>query len=688
MSRLPRAGAAAAVALAMLAAVFREQLAHGFGKVFGGDTDGRIAIALHEHWVGVLRGAWSWSRPPWFFPHAKTLAYNDGYLLHGLIYAPARLLGADPGLAANLTHAALLLLMFAGVALLARRQFGVSFAWSLFAGATACVANSWYGRLGHVQLLAFGPALLVAVLLMEALGRIAQGRLRAGLGYGAGAAVLFGALMLTSGYVAWMGALFGGLIMIAAALRGYRALLGWPLQNFAAVAAIGVLFILAASPAVWLYAAVLGGGAGGHPVWAIRELAPSPADLHRLGATNLMWGWADPPALGGEFRPGQNQPPGFTPMFAITALLAIGAALAGLRRRTPGAAGVAAVGVLSLVFVALATDFGSVWGWGAMLRLPGAAGMRDLSRIPVLAGAMLVGCVAWGLWRLAHRAPLVAGLVAVLILAEQANTRIHADYDPRADAARWAAAPPPPGCAAFVPSRPRQGMARNRIEGIYDHNTEAMFGATLTQLPTIAGFNSSLPPDWNFADPNGRHYDRRVRHYARAHGLAESLCGINLASMTWTGPGRPIDWLARPVPPVPYPGRIGIGQAGPQARDWLASGWSDPEPWGVWSEGAEAELILPLPPGWSGGGRVRLWLRGFAPRTGQRVVTLSAGEADQVVTLRHDADLLVELPFAEGQAVVDVTLDIPGPIRPVDIGMGGDSRSIGVGLLGVELVAP
>jgi len=580
MSGTARVVATALVAAATLAVLFRGQFAQGFGMVFGDFRDGRIAIALHEHWVGVLAGAWPWSRPPWFFPHVRTLAYNDGYLLHGLFYAPARLLGADPGLAANLSHAALFLTLFAGVALLARRQFGVSFAWSLFAAATACVANGWYGRLGHVQLLALGPALLLAVLAIEALRRIAQGRLRAALGFGAAAAIAFGALMLTSGYVAWLGALFGAVMLLVAALRARAALCAWPWRNFAAVAVIGILFVLAALPAVWLYAEVLGGGSG-HSALAIRELAPWPLDFRRVGPGNLLWGWADPAPVGGSGRAAQDQPAGFTPVFALTALLAIGAALFGLRRGTPGAGAVVAVGLGALLFMLAGTDFGRVWLWGAMLHLPGASGVRDLSRLLVLSAPLLAGCAAWGLWRLHRHAPLLAVALAGLILAEQASRDVHAVFDARADAARWAAAPPPPGCAAFVPARPQQGIAKTRIEAIYDHNTEAMLGATLTHLPTIAGFNSGVPADWDFADPNGRHYDRRIQRYAASYGLADRLCGIDLGAMAWTGPGAPIAWLPRPVPPLPFPGRVEIGTAGPVVLGWLVSGWSDTKSRGV-----------------------------------------------------------------------------------------------------------
>ena len=147
------------------------------------------------------------------------------------------------------------------------------------------------------------------------------------------------------------------------------------------------------------------------------------------------------------------------------------------------------------------------------------------------------------------------------------------------------------------------------------------------------------------------------------------------------------------MPPLESPRRSALAHhvhRPAQLGAWvlIRGSWYDPEGWGVWNDGSEAELAFALPPGWSGGGRLRLWLRGFAPLTGQREITLAIDGAAVPVTLRQGVEREVELPFAAGPGTISLSLSVPAPTRPVDAHIGEDRRQLGVALVALELLPP
>src|SRR5947209_1343025 len=117
-----RAAAAMAFVFAMLLAL-RGPVLSAFDRGFGDRADAIIAIAVNEHWRNVLSGIEAWNRTLYFYPHADTLGYNDGYFLSGVIYSAWRM-GADPFLADTLTAVTWKVLGFVAVWWLVRRTFG------------------------------------------------------------------------------------------------------------------------------------------------------------------------------------------------------------------------------------------------------------------------------------------------------------------------------------------------------------------------------------------------------------------------------------------------------------------------------------------------------------------------------------------------------------------------------------
>jgi hypothetical protein len=129
----------------------------------------------------------------------------------------------------------------------------------------------------------------------------------------------------------------------------------------------------------------------------------------------------------------------------------------------------------------------------------------------------------------------------------------------------------------------------------------------------------------------------------------------------------------------------------------LLGGWSTPEAWGTWTEGKNSHLILPLPPGAdSRPMRLSISAQGL----------LGKGHPSQTVTVSVNDVTVGQIRFDDAhnsgwrtlpvplsaltrgrQGIFDVSFKIEQPVRPADLGMGPDSRELGMGLIAMRLDA-
>ena len=152
--------------------------------------------------------------------------------------------------------------------------------------------------------------------------------------------------------------------------------------------------------------------------------------------------------------------------------------------------------------------------------------------------------------QLRRATPWAAAGFAAFLVAEQLTA------EPAAQLSRarqiqdlWHIPAPPAGCRSFyvvlartseeVPDK--AGSAIKALKpgegnGVYPHNVDAMLLAQIWRVPTINGFSTFNPPDWNFADSNLADYDARVRAYADQHGL-RGVCRLDVRqTQPWSRP--------------------------------------------------------------------------------------------------------------------------------------------------------
>jgi hypothetical protein len=522
----------AAMACAAMLFFYRFQIANGFTHAFGDHYDAMIEVAILQHWANVFAGHEAWGATQYFYPAARTLGYNDGYLVSGMIFSFARACGASPIAAAEFTHAAYKLAGFFGMYLLLGRRGGCGIRWALFGATLFTIADLTQQHANHGQLFTIAFAPFLVLLGWNAIEALRAGALARLWWQGAAFVLLFAAWFSTAFYLAWFFGLFC-LILSVVAVIGMggdqrRILRAAVTRGWRAVLAIVLIGGLAMVPFAAIYL-VKAGETGMHAYDVVRRGTLTPIELIYPGPANIVW---EPffALIRKMLIP--NLPLNPDDVFAMTPIvfgIAIAAILAARRGRLPQ----------SLWWIGLSI----VIAWVLMLRLwpeslwrivyaivPGAGAIRVVGRFQILLLVPVIFIVTIWLSRWPRRR--LAILLAGLALVEQTSATGRVDLDRREQQVMLAAVPKPPAdCQSFYVRASRlhvpPGSSGVGNDLIYAHNVDAMVLSEMLMLPTVNGFSTFNPPFWDFADPNGADYDRRALAYAMRFGL-RGLCRLDV----------------------------------------------------------------------------------------------------------------------------------------------------------------
>ena len=682
--RRARGLALGAASVLLIGWVFRYQIANGFTLLLSDVYDGLIEASIYEHWHRVLTGREHWNRTSYFFPIKDTLGYNDGFFLNGAIFTVFRLLRLDPLLARELTAAIIRLIGFLSFHALARRGFGFAFVPSLGGAALFTVANSLWIHGVHAQLITldFAPLLvLLAWLSARGVPRRSAGAIA---GYGMLAACLYGACLMTGFYMVWFFTLFcvvTGLCLLP--VLPYRTIDAGALASAlwamrAPVLVVAATLALCLLPFLDVYMPKV--RETGQHEWAeVAVFLPPPLAILHVGHGNLLYGALDAGLIGRLLDIGENTV-GLTPGVLIAA--AVGA-LWGARSRHRALLVAIGLGCLLTAAIAVRVDGWSAWHW-VFNHVPGARGIRSVSRVVLFLGLPMILLCTAALDRLWSRRRALAVLLAAFLLLEQVNLAPQLGLDrSRIDAARTQLGTPPASCRSFftVEAAPPPSVTDVRLFGLYHANTPAMFFSEWLGIPTINGFSTFNPPDWELDLPWSPTYPGRVALYAYRHRVQEGLCALDYTALTWnTTP------FAALIPP---PGDVTIDAVAPAAHVHFAHGWSTPEPFGLWTDGRRAEVAT--------------FLR---PDTRYRSVDITAlpfkaGDAISPVRFFIDDRLLLDWTPVRDMATVTVPIpadlqrlgylrfrfDITRPRSPKSMGGSADARSLGLFLRSIVIHA-
>lgn len=130
------------------------------------------------------------------------------------------------------------------------------------------------------------------------------------------------------------------------------------------------------------------------------------------------------------------------------------------------------------------------------------------------------------------------------------------------------------------------------------------------------------------------------------------------------------------------------------ATDWLRSGWSNPENFGTWSNGALAELSIPCPKTQKSF-KLEFEIAGFIIPQHPVIEDVSIMAGDKMLysdTFSGDLSLKnlisVDLPetICSSSKLFDLQIKINKPVSPLELGFSADPRKLGVALIKLRYV--
>ena len=513
---------------------------------------------------------------------------------------------------------------------------------------------------------------------------------------GGGAALLYGAWLLTGYYMAWFTTLFACLLGLAAGaiwlatpgrpgLRRFAPAVIWPLP------VIAVVLVLSLLPFLRVYLPKAR-ETGMHPVAAMMAFSPSVPDLLHFGPDNYLFGWLDR-AMTAAIRPGfattGEHVIGFTPVLLLLALA--GAVLAWRRTAAPWAGPVVFWRALSLAFIAslvIVVHVGSHTIWLLIYEhVPGAGAVRTVTRYVLL--LLVPGCLLAmvALAAIGARSRAAAVVLGAVLVAEQFSGADPARLDRFAQLRALAALPAAPAaCRSFFlrdpEAAPDMDFGRMLLA-----NIDAMMMAELRHVPTLNGAASFHPEgdDLLFIQEPG--YLSRVANTVHRYGILDGLCAFDPSRKAWMTQAFPkIDVTAGRM--------ILLGtDAGAERPRYIGWGWADPEPGGAWTIGPAAELTLSIAPALVAAQPLELRMR-------TRSLVTPLAPPPRVVVFANDRQVAewhpgsseaiwrAELPkgLIGPDGELRLRFEIHSPRVPAEIGLGKDPRALGMHVIGFELV--
>lgn len=678
-------------AIIVLYIFFRHQIHNNFTYLSSERNDGGIQVALLEHWFNVFRGLSKWDSPNYFYPYAKTLSYNEGLFLSGVIYSFFRAFTIDAFLSNELANIVIKAIGFFGFLHASRRMLNLPFLWALLGASIFTLSNNSFLQAAHAQLLTVAFSPLEAWLIYETYQALIMRQTTRLLRFGCMAVLLFSAWMLTCLYIAWFFAMF---LVIAIAIQlcligstGLRDLAKAVMRNKLAIMALIVLSIVSLLPFFSVYFSAE--NLVKHRFWEqIRHYLPSLFDSFNVGPGNRLFGNIIVSLKAGcamcDLGNGEREA-GISPiLFALAGMAMFAVIVKRFRLIDQHKVLITATAASTLIMCLIPLQFGTSTLWTYVYAYwPGGSGLRVVSRIYLFLTMPATALAVLYLSRSTWPRPVVLALCALLVY-EEINDTVITGLDRYRSIELTSGIPAaPPECRSFFAGKSLDTISNDPIypiDALYPHNVDAMLIAEYMHLPTINGFASFNPPDWNFSEPANADYPVRVGEYAKAHGL-KGLCKLDLISKQWDVHPELAETTSKVLAywnfatnSVPQENMQGFGQA---------------ESLGRWTIGHEASLNYVLPPN-SKPKTVAVLITVVSAMVSdkhwQRVQLSVNGKYQKDFSFRTDVhtNLYTIIP-APVDGRVNIKMKLPDAISPKEMGINGDTRQLAIVVKSIEI---
>lgn len=509
-----------------------------FGAMVQGDHgDGRLTQTIAAHWARPFQFSPDFRDTGIFFPFQDGLIYSDSLLVFGLLAAPLDWVGLDPSIAFQISLIAVSALGYAATVALMR--LGPRGPWliAIPTGLILTFSNGLLTASNHPQLIAI--SLLTAAPLLWVLSMRSRTQWQSRLAALASGAA-FGLMFYSAFYVGWAASLAiitaGGFFWASCRFSPIAVQsVGLTLQRLSA-ALLGLLpFLFLLAYTYW----PLQARGEQRSLEVVRIFALEPRDLINVSPHNLLWSPLIEQLLGPMADEEYAMAP--TPILLLAAL----AVLVYLLVKFPGKPASAdysrwpnfslSLLLTAAIFWVLPVNWGRFFPWEHLwFHLPGAAALRAIGRLELIAGAFMI--LGLGIF-LSHyfRQPKkrsmtrysLCAVLMVLLVVEQVNFRVKQEVDVSDVQAIRSISAPPEECESFFlrppfyPPRP------------YDSQTDAAIIAQTHGIPTWNGGSGGEPPGWILDDmANPTKYLRSVADYREMFGL-ELACSVDSPRGEW-----------------------------------------------------------------------------------------------------------------------------------------------------------
>ena len=340
--------------------------------------------------------------------------------------------------------------------------------------------------------------------------------------------------------------------------------------------------------------------------------------------------------------------------------------------------------------------------YALILQLPGVSAIRSVGRVVLVLlfpAAILIALAVqnWQSWlatKMGKKNPLWFGLLAgvfplMLLLPESLfarhDTTLLTEWRQRMQKMQTLM-PAQVGSDAIL-FAPRQGP-----QASWAGELDGMLIAQDLGYPTLNGYSGSLPP--GMADL-GIDAASRLKAYAKWSSQSDQDQWVRQQLQRVVLLVVNESWLTKQGMQTQWNQTLQTNSEKPNNQWLLTQGWALPEPWGTWTDGEHAQLLIPLPKSIAGAKaapelmmQVRPFINQSHPQFDMLIQVNDAKPQSVSWRWPSSTNAVLRIPISKQdltKGYLRVNLQIAHPISPKALGMGEDDRLLGLGLESITL---